>query len=96
MEREQKGEEKLALELLKEVKRNATKWFIISIVELAIILSIVATWFIVSYVVPVDDVTTKEDYSISQDSGSDGTNNNYIKTGDIKDGKADDKSSKKK
>ena len=45
-------EDKLTLELLKEVKANARKWFVIAIIELGVILTIVVSWFLMSYVIP--------------------------------------------
>ena len=84
----------LASELLQELKSNCKKWFIISLVELVIILLIVSSWFVCSYIVPSEDTTTtSEDYSISQDSEGNGNNNGYIKSGEVNDGKANDKSS---
>lgn len=76
-------EDKLTLELLKEVKANAKKWFVIAIIELGVILTIIVSWFLMSYVIPVEDTTTTE--QIEQDN-TDG-NNNYIgNDGDINNG----------
>lgn len=75
-------EDKLTLELLKEVKANARKWFVIAIIELGVILSIVVSWFLMSYVIPVEDTTTTE----VEQQGDNG-NNNYIgNDGDINNG----------
>lgn len=77
-------EDKLTLELLKEVKANAKKWFVIAIIELGVILTIIVSWFVMSYVIPVEEVTTSTE-QIEQDN-SDG-NNNYIgNDGDINNG----------
>lgn len=66
-------EDKLTLELLKEVKANARKWFVIAIIELGVILAIIVSWFLMSYVIPVEDTTTTE----VEQQGDNG-NNNYI------------------
>ena len=80
-------EDKLTLELLKEVKANARKWFVIAIIELGVILAIIVSWFVMSYVIPVEDTTTTE--QIEQDN-TDG-NNNYIgNDGDINNGETKD------
>ena len=65
-------EDKLTLELLKEVKANARKWFVIAIIELGVILAIIVSWFVMSYVIPVEDTTTStESYDIdSKDNGN--------------------------
>lgn len=75
-------EDKLTLELLKEVKANARKWFVIAIIELGVILTIIVSWFVMSYVIPVEDTTTTE----VEQQGDNG-NNNYIgNDGDINNG----------
>ena len=75
-------EDKLTLELLKEVKANAKKWFVIAIIELGVILTIIVSWFLMSYVIPVEDTTTTE----VEQQGDNG-NNNYIgNDGDINNG----------
>jgi hypothetical protein len=66
-------EDKLTLELLKEVKANAKKWFVIAIIELGVILAIIVSWFLMSYVIPAEDTTTTstESYDIdSKDNGN--------------------------
>ena len=64
-------EDKLTLELLKEVKANARKWFVIAIIELGVILAIIVSWFVMSYVIPVEDTTSTESYDIdSKDNGN--------------------------
>ena len=78
-------EDKLTLELLKEVKANARKWFVIAIIELGVILTIVVSWFLMSYVIPVEDTTTTE----VEQQGDNG-NNNYIgNNGDINNGETE-------
>lgn len=80
-------EDKLTLELLKEVKANARKWFVIAIIELGIILTIVVSWFLMSYVIPVEDTTSTE--QIEQDN-SNGANNYIGNDGDINNGETKD------
>ena len=81
-------EDKLTLELLKEVKANAKKWFAIAIIELGIILTIVVSWFLMSYVIPVEDTTTSTE-QIEQDN-SNGANNYIGNDGDINNGETKD------
>ena len=78
-------EDKLTLELLKEVKANAKKWFVIAIIELAVILTIIVSWFLMSYVIPAEDVTTTSTEQIEQDN-SNGANNYIGNDGDINNG----------
>lgn len=53
--------EKLATELLHEIKASARRWFIIAVVELCIIVAVISgfLWYI-SLPVESDDVTTIE------------------------------------
>ena len=52
--------ETLAMEMLKELKSNAKRWFIVAIVELIIILGI--TGMFIWYInVPVDEITYTQD-----------------------------------
>lgn len=80
-------EDKLTLELLKEVKANAKKWFVIAIIELGVILAIIVSWFLMSYVIPVEDTTSTE--QIEQDN-SNGANNYIGNDGDINNGETKD------
>lgn len=63
------NEETLATEMLKELKSNAKRWFIISMVELFIILSGIAlfVWYL--------NTPTNEEYSTyTQDADTEGDN----------------------
>ena len=64
------NEETLATEMLKELKSNAKRWFIISMVELFIILSGIAlfVWYLNT---PTEE---KEEISYSQDADTEGEN----------------------
>lgn len=78
-------EEKLTLELFKELKAYGKRWFIIAIVELGVILAIVTGWFLMSYVIPAEDTTTSTEV---EQQGDNGTNNYIGNDGDINNGKA--------
>ncbi len=83
-------EEKLTLELLKEVKANAKKWFVISIILLVILFASNMAW-LYYWNLP------SEDYTVEQHNEDEGDNNIIGNNGDINDGTlTDDKSSKKK
>lgn len=67
-------QETLATELLRQIKSNSRRWFIIAMVELGIIAILVACWFIVptetytetEYSQEVEDI---EDSDITQNIG---------------------------
>lgn len=62
-------EEKFVLEMLAELKSNAKRWFIISIIELFIILGItgIFIWYINQ---PIEETTTE----YTQEANTDGEN----------------------
>lgn len=61
--------ETLAMEMLRELKSNAKRWFIISIIELVIILSIVGI-FITYLNMPEEEIIEETTYT--QDADTDG------------------------
>lgn len=62
--------ETLAMEMLKELKSNAKRWFIIAVIELVIIISTVGI-FILYLNTPEEET---EEVSYSQDADTDGSN----------------------
>jgi len=80
-------EDKLTLELLKEVKANARKWFIIAITLLVILFASNMAW-LYYWNLPDEEVT------VSQDTKDNGENNYIGNNGDINNGKADSKDNK--
>lgn len=78
-------EEKLTLELLKEVKANAKKWFVISIILLVILFASNMAW-LYYWNLPSEEVTTQIDQA-NEDEGD----NNYIgNNGDINGSQTED------
>ena len=65
------NEENLATEMLRELKANSKRWFIISIIELVLLLFTI-TIFIAYLNTPVEDTT--ETISYSQDADTQGEN----------------------
>ena len=65
------NEESLATEMLRELKANSKRWFIISIIELVLLLFTI-TIFIAYLNTPVEDTTETTTYS--QDADTQGEN----------------------
>lgn len=61
-----KEEESLATEMLRELKANSKRWFIISIVELVLLLFTI-TLFIAYLNTPVEDTTETTNYTQEAD-----------------------------
>ena len=68
-------ERSLALEMLKEVKAQSKRWFIVSIIELVIIIATNAGWLI--YNSQFEEITTDEQVIEDIDNS---TNSNYTQT----------------
>lgn len=84
-------EEKLTLELLREVKALSRKWFIAFIVVLAMFFVSNLAWLYV-WNLPSEETTTSTEVVQDGDNG----NNNYIgNDGDINNGKTDNKKDNK-
>ena len=74
----------LALEMLRELKSNAKRWFIIAIVELVLLVGSNVTWLV--YQSQYEDVTTTTDEAQTMEDIDNSANSNYtqtIKWGDI-------------
>ncbi|MBQ2663122.1 MAG: hypothetical protein IJP94_06240 [Clostridia bacterium] len=73
----------LASEMLAEIKRTSKRWFIVSVVELGLILAIIGgfLWYLNT---PVAETTTT-----TIDQQSDNTSTNQVIGGDIYGGKTD-------
>ena len=67
----------LAYEMLKELKASARRWFILSLVELFIILALI--WYIS---LPVEEVTTQYEQSIEDVQDSDNMSQSIIEGGE--------------
>lgn len=67
----EKQTESLATEMLRELKANCKRWFIVSIIELFIIISIVGifVWYL-----NVPEEETTEEITYSQDADTQGDN----------------------
>ena len=61
-----KEEESLATEMLRELKANSKRWFIISIVELVLLLFTI-TLFIAYLNTPIEDTTETTNYTQEAD-----------------------------
>lgn len=68
-------ERSLALEMLKEVKAQSKRWFIIAIIELVIIIATNTGWLI--YESQFEEITTDEQVIEDIDNS---TNSNYTQT----------------
>jgi uncharacterized membrane protein (DUF485 family) len=66
-------EEKLAMEMLAELKSNAKRWFIVSVIELLIILIItgIFVWYINQ---PIEQTTEETTTEYTQDADTQGDN----------------------
>ena len=76
--------ESLALEILKEVKANCRRWFIIAIIELVLLVGSNVAWLV--YQSQYEDVTTTTDEVQTMEDIDNSANSNYtqnIKWGDI-------------
>lgn len=70
--------ESLALEILKEVKANCKRWFIIAIVELVLLVGSNIAWLV--YQSQYEDVTTTTDEVQTIEDIDNSTNSNYTQT----------------
>ena len=70
--------ENLALEMLRELKTNAHRWFIIAIIELILLLSTNIAWLLYNSQFEEITTTTDEAQTIEDIEGS--TNSNYTQT----------------
>lgn len=68
-------ERSLALEMLKEVKAQSKRWFIVAIIELVIIIATNTGWLI--YESQFEEITTDEQVMEDIDNS---TNSNYTQT----------------
>lgn len=70
--------ESLALEILKEVKANCKRWFIIAIVELVLLVGSNIAWLV--YQSQYEDVTTTTDEVQTMEDIDNSANSNYTQT----------------
>lgn len=70
--------ESLALEILKEVKANCRRWFIIAIIELVLLVGSNIAWLV--YQSQYEDVTTTTDEVQTIEDIDNSTNSNYTQT----------------
>ena len=70
--------ESLALEILKEVKAQSKRWFIIAIVELVLLVGSNIGWLI--YESQYEDVTTTTDEVQTMEDIDNSANSNYTQT----------------
>lgn len=70
--------ESLALEILKEVKANCRRWFIIAIIELVLLVGSNVCWLV--YQSQYEDVTTTTDEVQTIEDIDNSTNSNYTQT----------------
>lgn len=67
--------ESLALEILKEVKANCRRWFIIAIIELVLLVGSNVAWLV--YQSQYEDVTTTTDEVQTMEDIDNSANSNY-------------------
>lgn len=70
--------ESLALEILKEVKANCKRWFIIAIIELVLLVGSNIGWLV--YQSQYEDVTTTTDEVQTMEDIDNSANSNYTQT----------------
>lgn len=70
--------ENFALEMLKEVKHNSKRWFIIAIIELLIIIATNTCWLI--YNSQFEEITTSTDEVQTIEDIDNSSNSNYTQT----------------
>lgn len=68
-------EKTLALEILKEVKANCKRWFIIAIIELVLLVGSNVAWLV--YQSQYEDVTTTTDEVQTMEDIDNSANSNY-------------------
>ena len=68
----------LALEMLRELKQNSRRWFIIAIVELVLLVGSNVTWLV--YQSQYEDVTTTTDGVQTMEDIDNSANSNYTQT----------------
>lgn len=71
-------ERSLALEILKEVKAQSKRWFIIAIIELVLLVGSNIAWLV--YQSQYEDVTTTTDEVQTMEDIDNSTNSNYTQT----------------
>ena len=72
------NEETLATEMLKELKAQSKRWFIISMVELVLLVGSNVTWLV--YQSQYEDVTTTTDEVQTMEDIDNSANSNYTQT----------------
>lgn len=70
--------ENLALEMLRELKQNSRRWFIIAIVELVLLVGSNVCWLV--YQSQYEDVTTTTDEVQTMEDIDNSANSNYTQT----------------
>jgi hypothetical protein len=78
-------ETKLASEILKELKINCKRNFVLFIITLVLLFATNAIWLYV-WCLPVEETTSTTTTTVDQDTGGDGTNNYIGEEGDIYNG----------
>ena len=71
-------ERSLALEMLRELKQNSRRWFIIAIVELVLLVGSNVAWLV--YQSQYEDVTTTTDEAQTMEDIDNSANSNYTQT----------------
>lgn len=78
-------ETKLASEILKELKINCKRNFVLFIITLVLLFATNAIW-LYAWCLPVEETTSTTTTTVDQDTGEDGTNNYIGEEGDIYNG----------
>ena len=78
-------ETKLASEILKELKINCKRNFVLFIITLVFLFATNAIW-LYAWCLPVEETTSTTTTTVDQDTGGDGTNNYIGEEGDIYNG----------
>lgn len=78
-------ETKLASEILKELKINCKRNFVLFIITLVLLFATNAIW-LYAWCLPVEETTSTTTTTVDQDTGGDGINNYIGEEGDIYNG----------